>query len=177
MEYESARQEGILNTMEQGKTDMIVLNEKQVSADVLRSFFAQSLDRRVLSAAGGYLFKVSSDGTAFRIGMIPTLTEGQRNYHYTISLGTDDPLTAVGTIDTNATLTLLIVIDKKKTPPTAELLHETAARYIEISRAFIRHGFSPQTPLDAATQNLIGELKLFPSVPTTLGGIADMERY
>ena len=144
--------------------DRWLFNRKRTSLDTLLQTLASAFSPEVLVANGGYLFKASLQGPIFHVGVIPTLRDGERGYHYNIRLKHEDVFTLIGNITPQRELSIIY-----KNPALNEL-DKTAYRRIYQKLAQLLLIASPERPLtlDWITTHLLEQKQIFPSVPQTL---------
>ena len=149
--------------------DRWVFNRKPMSLETLLCTLASAFSPQVLIANGGYLFKASLQGSVFHFGIVPTLREGERGYHYHIHLKHEDVFTLIGNITPQRELTILF-----KNPAMKDDDNPVYQRvYAQLARLFLNA--SPDRPLtlDWITTHLLEEKRIFPQVPQTLAQLAE----
>jgi len=146
-----------------------VFNRKPISLETLLRTLMSAFNPQVLVANGGYLFKASLDGTVFHLGIVPTLHEGERGYHFNIHLKQEDVFTLIGNITPKRELTILF-----RNPAMKEEDNSIYQRvYAQLARLFLNA--SPDKPftLDWITTHLMEEKRIFPQLPQTLEELAE----
>lgn len=141
-----------------------IFNRKHISFEALLSTLTSALSPQVLVANGGYLFKASLQGPVCHIGVIPTLRDGERGYHYHIRLKYEDAFTLIGNITTQRELSIIF-----KNPAIVEG-DKPAYRRVYHMLAHMLLLASPDLPLtlDWITTHLLEQKQIFPSVPHTM---------
>jgi len=148
--------------------DRWIFNRKSTSSEILLHTLASALSPQMLVANGGYIFKASLHGSVFHIGVIPTLRDGERGYHYTIRLKHEDAFTLIGNITTQRELSIIF-----KNPAVVEV-DKPAYRRVYHMLAHVLLLASPDLPLtlDWITIHLLEQKLIFSSVPRTLMELA-----
>ncbi|PKL11260.1 MAG: hypothetical protein CVV52_14545 [Spirochaetae bacterium HGW-Spirochaetae-8] len=147
-----------------------IFNRKQISFEVLLHTLASALSPQALVSNGGYLFKASLQSSVFHLGMIPTLRDGERGYHYTIRLKFEDAFTLIGNITPQRELSIIFnnpaVVEGDK--PAYQRVYQRLAHVMLLA--------SPDNPLtlDWITTHLLEQKQIFPSMPQTLMELASL---
>lgn len=151
--------------------DRWVFNRTFTTLEVFQGTLASALSPQVLVSNGGYLFKASLHGSVFHFGLIPTLREGERGYHYDIRLKHEDIFTLIGNITTSRELTILFknpAISESDKPPYQQV-------YQKLAQLFIAANPDPPLTLDWITTHLLEQKQIFCTVPQTLMEIAAIQ--
>ncbi|PKL21988.1 MAG: hypothetical protein CVV48_05215 [Spirochaetae bacterium HGW-Spirochaetae-4] len=145
-----------------------LFNRKALPFEVVLGTLTSALEPRTLTTNGGYLFKAGLDSSVFHLGFIPTLSVGERGYHYDIHLKHEDVFTLIGNISTQRELSIIF---KNATMQESDL---PAYRRVYQKLAQLLLAASPNLPLtlDWITTHLLQQKQIFPKVPQTLEEIA-----
>lgn len=115
------------------------------------------LDTARLRASGGYLFKAKFDEDGGSLGIIPAFSDGERGYHYNITLPGEDAFTFIGGITTEGEVNCLFA-SKEILPEHVEVYR---AHYHHLAKMFTSASEGP-FPLDWITRKLFSDYRLFP---------------
>ena len=152
--------------------DTVVLNGTEQSNDELLRVVGALCDPIVLRRRGGFLFKSWTEGKTLYLGIIPAFTNGERGYHYSISLAGEDAFILVGTIDVQGAFTILFKPREPDIQPIARRVYADA--YVSLARVLLQFGYSGRGELDQVTRSLLESARLFTTDPEDLAALPAM---
>lgn len=134
-----------------------ILNGKGMDKTDFIERLSWLLDAARLRVSGGYLFKARFNDGGGILGIIPAFSEGERGYHYTISLPGEDSFTFIGGITPEGEVNCLFV-SKEILPAHIEVYR---AHYLHLAELFASAS-KESFPLDWITRKLFADYDIFP---------------
>lgn len=121
--------------------------------------------REAIVAGGGLLVKSAEVAGLLHLRVEPNFREGQRVYHYGMTLPDEAQTTLTGDVTPNGVAWL---------PGRVEFDADQLRRLcIRTARAFVEAGLSPQCPLRDVCRNGLVEAGAFEQAPATVGELAE----
>ena len=139
----------------------IHLNNELITKKEIIKIVKSLCDARIIREKGGFLFKSSFQDGHFHIGLLPYILEGERTYHYDISLSEECTYKLTGFINSNMTMTILPdVADSGQVTFSEQDKDNYIEQYIKLSEFLTEHGFNSEFPFDPVTMQALQDIGL-----------------
>ena len=143
----------------------VTLNSKTGEPSIAIHWIRALDDERILVGKAGFLFKASLCENHLMLAVEPCLINGERSYHYNMSLEQEDAYTLIGYVNARGVFTILFRAESPELSVRQIEMHsETFRRFAGF---LLEAGYAGEGLLDEVTQTVLKKLEFLP-VPSTL---------
>jgi len=144
----------------------VTLNGDTGSHKMAADFIHALNDPGILTEKAGFLFKTTVCGDRLMLGITPYFINGERMYHYDVSLPVENEFTLIGSINAEGVFTIFFRPESLNIPPEKKEVYSDS--YVIFARFLLENGYAGKGLLDGVTLKTLEETALFVSVPETL---------
>jgi len=149
----------------------VTLNGETGSRKIAAGFIHALNDKDILTEKAGFLFKTTVCNNRLMLGVTPYFLNGERTYHYDVSLPVENEFTLIGDINAEGVFTILFRPESCDIPAEKKEIYSDS--YVLFARFLLENGYAGKGLLDEVTTNALEETGLFESVPETLIELSD----
>ncbi|MDA3958316.1 hypothetical protein [Oceanispirochaeta sp.] len=148
----------------------IILNGQKASPSLIKTMMDGLNNKKIRTEKGGYLFKLAVDEKNLYFSILPEFNQGDRNYHYNITLPGNPSYFLTGSLNPEGIFTILF-IPKEKVLPEADK-EEYINIYLQSARGLLEKGLEEPGELDFVSGLLLVSSGLFDPAPASLKELA-----